>query len=570
VKEQLIRLDMWLPATRSAFFLNSPRFGYSLRPEALIYRLLLCLLMASIAFGAGNPVAARLAKKARREQNAGRVVRAYLLYAEAAARDPKTPAYAVNRDALAPLAKLLITAHVENDDVSEDVKAAEQGRDGEDDLSILQPLDQLPAGSLLPPPSLQLSSQLHDFDLRLDERNALAQVAKAYGVDTVFDPDFDSKQIGRFNIDQADFRTAMEALTSVTHTFVFPVSAHSIFVARDSEAKRSEYEPVIEITVSLPETIEPKDVIEAANAVRGALQLRTISWDSVAHTIVIRDRVTKAHIAQSVLASLLLPHAQLSLEVQFIAVDTSVTYEYGLGLQTSLRVFNFAHIGGFSHPLPDLSNVASLLVFGSGTNFFGLALGSTSLIATYNSSMSRVLYDATVVVSEGQTATLHAGEKYPIASALFTGFAATTSALANPISVNQEDLGLVLKMAGRVNGDGDITIDAEAQFKSLGNQTFNTVPAINQREFKGTVRLREGECAVIAGMNEDDHTASKNGIVGLSQIPWLGQVLADNSRSHTTSDTLIVIKPTITRLPMSNTISPQFLLGAARGSRVLL
>ena len=527
--------------------------------------------MASVAFGAGNPVAARLAKKARREQDAGHIVRAYLLYAEAAARDPKTPAYAVNRDALAPLAKLLITSNVENGDVSEDVKAAEQGSgDGQEDLSILKPLNELQPGALLPPPSLQVSSQLHDFDLRLDERNAVAQVAKAYGIDTVFDPDFDSKQIGRFSIDQADFRTAMEAVTAVTHTFVFPISAHSIFVARDTEVKRSEYEPVIEVTVTLPDAIEPKDVIEAANAARGALQLRTISWDSVARTIVIRDRVTKAHVAQSVLESLLLPHAQLSLEVQFIAVDTSVNYEYGLRLQNTVQVFNFAHLGGFSHPLPDLSNVASLLVFGSGTNFFGLALGSTTLIATYNRSSSRILYEATVVLAEGQTATLHVGEKYPIASALFTGFAGSTSTLANPISVNQEDLGLLLKMAGRVNGDEDITIDAEAEFKSVGNQTYNTVPAINQRAFKGTVRLREGECAIIAGMHEDDQTSSKNGIIGLSQIPWLGQLLSDNTRSHATSDTLIVIKPTITRLPISSTISPQFLLGAARGSRVLL
>jgi general secretion pathway protein D len=125
-------------------------------------------------------------------------------------------------------------------------------------------------------------------------------------------------------------------------------------------------------------------------------------------------------------------------------------------------------------------------------------------------------------------------------------------------------------MGGRVNGDGDITIDAEAQFKSLGNQTYNTVPSINQREFKGTVRLREGECAIIAGMREEDQTTSKTGLIGLSQIPGLNQVLADNSRGRSTSDTLIVIKPTVTRLPMSSTISPQFLLGAQRGTRVLL
>lgn len=536
----------------------------------MIYRLLLCLLLASATFAAENSVAARLAKKAHREQNAGHVVRAYLLYAEAAVRDPKNASYAVNRDALAPVAKLLITSQVVNADVSEDVKNAEEGKDDADDLDIMQPPPASQPGALLPPPTLQPSPSVHDFDLRLDERTAIAQITRAYGIDAVFDPDFQSKQIGRFSLDHADFRTAMEAITDVTHTFVFAVSPRVIFVAQDTEAKRNEYEPIIEITVQMPDAIQSKDVIEAANAVRGALRLRTLSWDSVANTVVIRDQVTKARVAQSLLDALLLPHGQLSLEVQFLAVDTNSASEYGVAFPTSLSVYNFAHIGGFSHPLPDLTGVANLLVFGGATNFFGLALTSTSLIATYNSSSSKVLYDATVVVADGQTATLHVGEKYPVANALYTGFANTASTLANPISTTQEDLGLVLKMAGRVNGDGDITIDADAQYKSLGNQTFNTVPAINQREFKGTVRLREGECAIIAGMEENDRTVSKNGLVGLSQIPGLDQIFADNSRSHTTSDTLIVIKPTVTRLPMSNIISPQYLLGAERGLRVLL
>jgi general secretion pathway protein D len=564
---------MWRPAIRPACLSNSsPRFEFFCRPESLIYRLTLCLLAASLLFGASNVVAARLAKQARHEQDAGRLVRAYLLYAEAAARDPQTPSYAVNRDAIAPLAKLLITSNVENADISGEIKAAETeaGSDAKNDLQPLLPLDQDHAGALLPPPALQPSPSLHDFDLRVDERTAIADVARAYGVETVFDPDFDSKQIGRFSIDQADFRVAMEALTAVTHTFVFPVSAHSIFVARDSEIKRNEYEPNIEVTVPVPDATEAKDVIEAANAVRGAMRLRTLSWDSTAKIIVIRDRITKAHVAQSLLESLVLPHAQLSLEVQFIAVDIDSAYRYGVAFPTSFQLYNFAHIGGFSHPLPDLSNVASLLVFGGGTNFFGLALGSTSLFATYNRSSSKVLYQATVVVSDGQTATLHVGERYPIASTLFSGFAGSTSTLANPIAVNVEDLGLVLKLGPRVNGEGDITIDTDAQYKAVGTQTYNTVPAINQREFKGTVRLREGECAIIAGLHQDDRTTSRSGLVGLSQIPGVNQVLADNSRDHSTSDTLIVIKPTITRLPMSSTISPQFLVGAERGSRVLL
>ncbi len=129
---------------------------------------------------------------------------------------------------------------------------------------------------------------------------------------------------------------------------------------------------------------------------------------------------------------------------------------------------------------------------------------------------------------------------------------------------------MVLKLAPRVNGDGEISLDLEADYKALGSQTFNTVPAISERQFKGTVTIGEGQWAVLAGMDENTRSITRNGLLGLSQIPGLNQFLSENTRDTQTSSTLLVIKPTITRLPMSADISPQYLLGSRRGRRVLL
>jgi type II secretory pathway component GspD/PulD (secretin) len=136
--------------------------------------------------------------------------------------------------------------------------------------------------------------------------------------------------------------------------------------------------------------------------------------------------------------------------------------------------------------------------------------------------------------------------------------------------VTLEDLGLLLKMTPRVHGDGDVSLDVEAEFKTLSGQTFNTVPAIAQRKFTGNVVLREGEWAVITGLDESSTNATRNGIAGLSNIPGVNQALSENTRMKESSNTLVVIKPTITRLPMSNTVTPQYLLGPIRGERVVL
>jgi general secretion pathway protein D len=110
----------------------------------------------------------------------------------------------------------------------------------------------------------------------------------------------------------------------------------------------------------------------------------------------------------------------------------------------------------------------------------------------------------------------------------------------------------------------------EAQDDALGTQTIDTVPTIAERIFKGNITLREGEWAIIAGLDANTNTNSRSGLPGLAQIPGVDEVLAENSRDRSTSKLLLVIKPTITRLPMSDTISPQYLVGPHGGERVIL
>lgn len=521
---------------------------------------------------ADDPVAARLAKQARKAQDHGQLVRAYLLYAEAAARDPKNTEYRVQRDAIAPLAKLLTKAYIEAPDISADIAAAEKEAPGTEPPVELASLSEWEReGKLQPLPRVEENGSLHDFNLRADEKDLLQRVTSAYGVQALWEPQLERHLNIHFEVSQADFRTALEALTAATHTFVFPVTNKVVFFVTDTETKRTEYEPNILLTFPLPDALGEKDLIEAANAVRSVLGLRTVGWDSASRVVMIRDHVTRARVARSLLEAVLLPRAQVSFDVQVLAVNSDRSYHYGAALQTSYQLINFGHPFGFQTILPTIMNAANFFTFGGGATLFGVGLTDATLFATYSGSFTRSLYDATVVVGDGGTASFHVGDKYPIPQNLYTGFQQSTPSIYNPIGeITMEDLGLILKMTPRVGGDGQVSLDIEADFKTLGTQTFNTVPAISERQFKGTVTVGQGQWAVLAGMDETTRTVTRNGLIGLSQIPWLNQVLSENTRDTQTSNTLLVIKPTITRLPMSAEISPQYLLGTRRGERVLL
>ncbi len=423
-------------------------------------------------------MAARLAREAREAQNSGQLVRAYLLFAEAAARDPHNPTYRADRDALEPVAKLLTKFKVENANISTDIKAAEKTPDQPDSEPAIE------AGSkrelernekLQPLPDLRPKSSVADFDLRGDERTLFTQVAAIYGIRAIFDPDLRPEANIHFVITRADFRTAMEALTAATRTFVFPVSERDLFVARNTAAKRAELEPVILLTVPLPNAVDPKDLAEAANAVRGALNMRAMAFDAETRTVLVRDRVTRARVARSLLEALLLPAAQVSIEVQLLTLDSDRSYHYGVALPTSFSLIDFGHIGAFQTTWSAVGNAMNFLAFGGGATLFGVGLTDATLFATYSKSFTSNLYNAIVVVRDGQTADLHVGDKFPIPQSLYTGFQQSGGgSLYNPIGeVTLEDLGLVLKMTPHANGDGDVSLDIEAEYKALGTQTID-------------------------------------------------------------------------------------------------
>jgi hypothetical protein len=522
--------------------------------------------------GSDASVAVRLAGKAEHARKAGQTVRAYLLFAEAAAKDPNNAEYRETRNSLAPVASLLLSSNMDKTDITADLKAAElESVSGAN--AAIEPVgaDWEQENSLAGLPHVLPRSEHHDFNLRGDEATLIQQVTSVYGVKALTDPDLPKTRNIALQIQDADFRAAMDALTAVTNTFVFPVSSQVVFFAADTEQKRNELEPNVVLSLSLPDVFTDKDLIDAANAVKGVLNLRSFGWDSVNHTVVVRDRFTRAHLAKSLLESILLPRAELTLEMQFLTLDTDVSYHYGLALPTSMQVLNLSKLAHFQTALPSLSSAVNFFALGAGPALFGLGIGSANLFATYSNSFARATYDTTVNVMDGQTANLHVGEKYPIPTSLYSGATQTGGSIYNPIgTVTQEDLGLVLKVTPHINGDGQVSMDIDAEYKALGTETFNTVPSISVRKFSGTVRLREGEWAILAGFDQNTHSRTRNGLAGLGDIPGLNQLLTENTTDKASSETLIVLKPVITRLPMSDSISPTFLAGPVRGVRVLL
>jgi general secretion pathway protein D len=193
-----------------------------------------------------------------------------------------------------------------------------------------------------------------------------------------------------------------------------------------------------------------------------------------------------------------------------------------------------------------------LATFGGGLTFSGLSLDHLTTVLSLNESWARSLSHVTLRAGQGKDATFHLGERYPILNASYSPIAnssAISAVLGNQSyvppfpSVSYEDLGLSLKAKPVIHGSGDVSLALELQVRSLTGASANGVPVISNEEYKGSIRLKDGETAVVAGEITTNDQISMSGIPGLAAIPGLNQGIADNTRMKEEDELLIMITP---------------------------
>ena len=116
-------------------------------------------------------------------------------------------------------------------------------------------------------------------------------------------------------------------------------------------------------------------------------------------------------------------------------------------------------------------------------------------------------------------------------------------------SFSYEDIGLTVKAKPRVSGNRNVRLDLEMQFRTLSGQSINGVPVISNREYKGSINLKEGEPAVVAGAVTNNEQRTLTGLPGLGAVPGLNQIMTSNSKVVSEDELLIMITPHVVSRP---------------------
>jgi hypothetical protein len=515
----------------------------------------ICLLAASSACLASQ--ASKLFKEGQKAEHARQIAKAYLLYAQAAALEPENQFYWLKSQALQIRAAL-------------EAKAMPQLRPGAAipapdpgaaEASIPEPspqeLDE--ARKPLPPVELTANPGRHDFDLQADSKSLFEQVSKAFGLDCVFDSDYQPSRPIRFRMHEADYREALHGLEAATGSFIVPVTPHLFLVAKDTPQKRAEVEPSVAVTIDLPEPTSTQDLTSLITAVQQTMSIQKVSWDTQKNVVVMRDTISKVLPARALFEDLLYPRAQVAIEIEFLEASRNELTSYGLSLPNSLPIVPLGNLLRNVVTIP--TGLSGLLTFGGGQTLMGIGIVNPSLVARMSKSSGRLLMRAEMRSVDGQPATFHVGDRYPIVTSRY-GLPDSSNTGNYPPSFTFEDLGLKIKATPKVHGMEEVTLDLETEFRMLTGEVVGDNPVISNRQLKSVVRLRTGQWAVVAGLMDANEARTIAGIAGVSNLPTLGPLFSKRTKKKDSTEVLVLMRPELVTLPPDQVITHTFRLGS--------
>jgi general secretion pathway protein D len=180
---------------------------------------------------------------------------------------------------------------------------------------------------------------------------------------------------------------------------------------------------------------------------------------------------------------------------------------------------------------------------------------------------TRTLANPKIRTSEGIAAQARFGERVPIPVTTFAPLAGGGINQQPITSFVYENIGVNIDILPRTHHDDEVSLALKVALSSISGSGFGGLPTFGNREISTTIRLKDGETNLLAGLIRDEERTSLAGVPGLSDLPFVGKLFAHNRKETIQTDIVLTLTPHIVRvLDLSEADLRPFRLGRDSGS----
>jgi MSHA biogenesis protein MshL len=159
----------------------------------------------------------------------------------------------------------------------------------------------------------------------------------------------------------------------------------------------------------------------------------------------------------------------------------------------------------------------------------------------------KILSSPTISTLNNQKAVIRVGNQDVF---FITGAVATQTTVTQIIQPMTIDIGILLDVTPQIAEDGTIIMNIHPSITDkTGEKTTpdgkSTFPLLSVRETDTTVRVRDGQTIIIAGLMQEKTIENYTGVPVLHSIPILGGLFRYKTGTKTNSELVIMITPTL-------------------------
>ncbi len=216
----------------------------------------------------------------------------------------------------------------------------------------------------------------------------------------------------------------------------------------------------------------------------------------------------------------------------------------------------------------DLSSKSLSLVFGEGSDSLTLnSLDSLKSQAAWSigpipsvvmkflksDSDAKTISRPQLRILEGEDGKITIGDRVPIPATTFNSSQTVGGNIVPITSFTYQNVGIIVDIKPRVHHNKEVTLELKLEISSLAGSVEGSggvsQPIIGTRTIETTIRLKDGETNLLAGLIKEEERTSLAGIPGLSDIPFLRRVFGSTKDEATVTDIVMSVTPHILRIP---------------------
>lgn len=273
-----------------------------------------------------------------------------------------------------------------------------------------------------------------------------------------------------------------------------------------------------------------------------------VAADESQNALVIMADPARVRALESIVRELDQPRSQVLIHAAIVEISGDIVetlgVQWGANTGSAQGAITFPgtnlQIGGWSASNGQLPEGAALQI--GGDRFSAL------ISALASDTNNNVLSTPSLLTLDNQEAEILVGQNVPFKTGSYTGPGDDSQ---NPFTtVTRQDIGISLKIKPHINDGSSLRLEVEQENSEIAPslQGVDSTDLItNKRALKSTILAEDGEIIVIGGLIKDSVRTQVSGVPLLRSIPYLGALFRWNKDTHSKTNLMVFLRPTIVR-----------------------